>query len=65
MSVICSGVSAAVLFLLIAGTSYDVYLVKKIARKQIVSYDMEKQMKLEQLTNAKIHNGKASLYSIG
>ncbi|XP_011506464.1 PREDICTED: nose resistant to fluoxetine protein 6-like isoform X3 [Ceratosolen solmsi marchali] len=55
------GVSTAVLFLLIAGTSYDVYLMKKIARKRSVSYDMEKQMKLEQLTNAKIHHNAESV----
>ncbi|XP_058791730.1 O-acyltransferase like protein isoform X2 [Phymastichus coffea] len=51
------GVSAAVLFLLIAGTSYDVYSAKKMARKQN-SYDLEKHVKLEQLANghAKIRN---------
>ncbi|XP_016839566.1 O-acyltransferase like protein isoform X1 [Nasonia vitripennis] len=50
------GVSTVVLFLLIGGTSYDVYLSKRIARKQNMSYDLEKHVKLEQLATGKIHN---------
>ena len=57
---IFSGVSTVVLFLLIGGTSYDLYLSKRVAHKQNMSYDLEKHVKLEQLANGngKMHNGK-------
>lgn len=54
-----SGTSAVVLFLLIAGTSYDIYLTKRVARKQNTKYDVEKHVKLERFVNgnSKLHNG--------
>ena len=57
---IFSGVSTVVLFLLIGGTSYDLYLSKRVTHKQNMSYDLEKHVKLEQLANGngKMHNGK-------
>lgn len=36
---------------MIAGTSYDVYLTKRLAQEQKESCDVEKHAKLEQLTN--------------
>ncbi|KAL7303646.1 hypothetical protein TKK_0003791 [Trichogramma kaykai] len=51
------GVSAVVLFLLIGGTSYDVYLSKRAKRKQL-AFDLERHIKLEQLAavNCKLQN---------
>ena len=40
---------------MIAGTGYDVYLTKRLARQQKESCDVEKHAKLEQLRNGN-HN---------
>lgn len=59
-----SGVSAAVLVLLILGTGYDYYLTRKARRRNVI-YDLEKHGKLDPLTNGglgnrKVLNGKGS-----
>ncbi|EZA56840.1 Nose resistant to fluoxetine protein [Ooceraea biroi] len=57
------GVSLVVLILMILGTGYDYYLLKKLTRKRNVIYDLEKHGKLDHLTNGnrKALNGKVYL----
>jgi len=55
-----SGVSVVILILMVLGTGYDYYL-QKLTRKKNVIYDLEKNGKLDHLTNGnrKALNGKA------
>ncbi|XP_012280253.1 O-acyltransferase like protein isoform X2 [Orussus abietinus] len=45
------GVSLVVLLLMISGTGYDIFLVKRLSRKTARNYDLEKHAKLDHLTN--------------
>ncbi|XP_026669927.1 nose resistant to fluoxetine protein 6-like isoform X2 [Ceratina calcarata] len=44
---ILSGVTVAVVFFMITGTGYDVYVTKKYTRRRNVVYDLERHAKLE------------------
>ncbi|KAI4486403.1 hypothetical protein M0804_005773 [Polistes exclamans] len=45
------GVTSAVMILMIAGSGYDWYLTRMVARKKNMIYDLEKHGKLDQLSN--------------
>ncbi|KAF7388052.1 hypothetical protein HZH66_010819 [Vespula vulgaris] len=45
------GVTTVVLVLMIAGSGYDLYLTRMVARKKNMIYDLEKHGKLDQLSN--------------
>ncbi|KAK2576733.1 hypothetical protein KPH14_005386 [Odynerus spinipes] len=45
------GVTSVVLVLMIAGSGYDLYLTRMVARKKRMIYDLEKHGKLDQLNN--------------
>ncbi|KAI4502939.1 hypothetical protein M0802_001983 [Mischocyttarus mexicanus] len=45
------GVTSVVMILMIAGSGYDLYLTRMVARKKNMIYDLEKHGKLDQLSN--------------
>jgi hypothetical protein len=64
-SICFSGVSVVILILMVFGTGYDYYL-QNLTHKKNVIYDLEKNGKLDHLTNGnqKALNGKAFNISV-